>query len=258
MTVYENILHQLQNSSHRSLFWVLLDPDRDSPSRLGETAEMVIENGADALLVGGSYYERDGFDESVKAVKDAANDHIPVMLFPGNHRQVSHYADALLFHSLLSGRNSQYLIGEQMLAASHIKRIGLETIPMGYLLIESGSVTSVQSVTGTTPLPRDKTELIAAHALAGQYLGKKIIYLEAGSGALLPVPSEAISLTKQTVDIPVIVGGGIRRAEEADVAVRAGADILVVGNAIEQSHDKKLIAEFANAVHGHQLVGIPR
>ncbi|MDP8208336.1 MAG: geranylgeranylglyceryl/heptaprenylglyceryl phosphate synthase [Candidatus Electryonea clarkiae] len=249
-TTYNNLITNLENNNSDSLLWVLLDPDTENPDQLCAAAEMAVENGADALLVGGSYYERDDFDDSVLAVKEGSAGAVPVFLFPGNHRQVSKYADALLFHALISGRNPQYLIGEHLLAAGHVRRLGLETISMGYLLIESGRVTSVQSVTGTTPIPREKTELIATHALAGQYLGMQLIYLEAGSGGLWPVPDEAISLTKETIDVPVIIGGGIRGPESAHAASKAGADVVVVGNVFEQTREPVLIREIAAAVHG--------
>ncbi|MBD3166995.1 geranylgeranylglyceryl phosphate synthase family protein, partial [bacterium] len=182
---------------------------------------------------------------------------IPVILFPGNHQQLSRHADALLFLSLLSGRNPQYLIGEQMLAAPHVHHLGLSTIPTGYLLIECGRVTSVQSVTGTTPLPREKHKLIASHALAGQYLGMKLIYLEGGSGALKPVPLEAIRLTRETIDVPLVVGGGIRRPAEARAAAEAGADIVVVGNVLEKARTNGRVKELADAVHGYSPLQVP-
>ncbi len=230
-------------------FWVLLDPDRDSPAQLRDAAELAVDNGADALLVGSSYYERNDFDASVQAVREGSNSAVPIMLFPGDHRQLSAYADALLFLNLLSGRNAQYLVGEQMLAAPRVRNMGLETIPVGYILVESGRVTSVQSVTGTSPIPRDKPELIASHALAGQYLGHKVIYLEAGSGAKWRVPDEAISLTRHTVEIPLIVGGGLRTPENARDAAEAGADVIVVGTALEQRRERELMIDMAEAVH---------
>ena len=136
-----------------------------------------------------------------------------------------------------------------MLAAHRVRRLGLETIPTGYLLVESGRVTSVQNVTGTTPIPRDKTELIATHALAGQYLGHRVIYLEAGSGALWPVPKEAIRLTRETIEVPLVVGGGIRNPEAARSAVEAGADVVVIGTVLEKTRDRILVRELAEAVH---------
>ncbi len=247
-TCYDTLFGKASTRPQRQ-FWVLLDPDRDSPRDLREASEMAVANGADALLVGSSYYERDDFDASVLAVQEGAQGQAPVMLFPGDHRQLSAHADALLFLNLLSGRNAQYLIGEQMLAAPRVRKMGMETIPVGYVLVESGRVTSVQSVTGTTPIPRDKPELIATHALAGQYLGHKLIYLEAGSGAKWPVPEQVITLTKHTLDIPLIVGGGLRTPEAAQRSADAGADVIVVGTILEQHRDRNLMVELADAVH---------
>ncbi|HEB84099.1 MAG TPA: geranylgeranylglyceryl/heptaprenylglyceryl phosphate synthase [Bacteroidetes bacterium] len=230
-------------------FWVLLDPDRESPSELRRAAGEAAAGGADGLLVGSSFYEREDFDTSVLAVKEGADGVVPVILFPGNHQQVSPHADALLFLCLISGRNPQYLIGEQVLAAPLVRRLALDVLPTGYILIEGGRVTSVQAVTGTTPLPREKTELIAAHALAGQYMGMRLIYLEAGSGARHAVPREAIRLSRHSIGVPLIVGGGIRDPETASGIAEAGADVVVVGNALEGARGRGLTREIADAVH---------
>lgn len=248
-TVYQSILTSIRENGSLCRFWVLFDPDRETPSQLRSAAEWAVDNGVDAILVGGSIYERDDFSASVLAVREGAAGGAPVLLFPGNHSQVSTHADAILFHSLLSGRNPQFLIGEQVSAAAHIRRIGLETIPMGYLLVESGRVTSVQGVTGTNPLPRNKPELIAVHALAGQYLGMRLIYLEAGSGAMKPVPSEAVCLTRETIDIPLIVGGGVRSPSTVNRLANDGADVVVVGNIFEQERDTTLLREMILAAH---------
>lgn len=230
-------------------FWMLLDPERESLSELTEAAEIAVENGVDGILVGSSSYEQDGFSAAVHAVKKGIGNYKPVLIFPGGHKQVSTHADAILFLSLLSGRNSQYLIGEQLLAVPHVHRIKLETIPTGYLLIESGSETSVQQITQTAPLPRDRADLIATYALTGQYMGKRVIYLEAGSGAMLPVPAHAIEQTRMTIEVPLIVGGGIRTSDQANAAAIAGADFVVIGTALEHARDHVRVAELADAVH---------
>lgn len=247
LTVFDRIRQSVLAGEKQ--FWILLDPDRESPTQLNIAAEMAIANGADGILVGSSSLENSDFQESVLAVKEGCEGTTPVILFPGSHRQVSEHADAMLFHALLSSRDSKYLVEEQYLASSIIRQIGLETIPTGYILIESGCITSVQRKTGSTPLSRNDPIAIAQHALTGQYLGKQLIYLEAGSGARYTVPAEVIELAKETIDIPLVVGGGIKTPELASVAVRAGADFVVVGNALEKNRQPNYIRELADAVH---------
>jgi len=162
--------------------------------------------------------------------------------------QLTSHADAILFMSLISGRNPNYLISEQVKAAPLIQKQGLEPIPTGYLLIDGGTQTSVSFISNTTPIPRDKCEIAWAHALAGQYLGMQLIYLEAGSGAKTPVPDLMISSVKKQVSVPIIVGGGIRSPETARQKVEAGADFIVTGNVIEK--DPSLMSAFAEAIHG--------
>ena len=162
--------------------------------------------------------------------------------------QLTSYADAIFFMSLISGRNPNYLISEQVKAAPLIQKQGLEPIPTGYLLIDGGTQTSVSFISDTTPIPRDKYEIAWAHALAGQYLGMQLIYLEAGSGAEIPVPDPMISSVKKQVSVPIIVGGGIRSPETAQQKVEAGADFIVTGNVIEK--DPSLMSAFAEAIHG--------
>jgi len=245
--IFQKISNRIKQGKKQ--FWILLDPERESPEELRVAGEMAVNSGADGLLIGSSLYPGDNFNEAVLAVKNGCQGVVPVLIFPGNHRQVSPHADAILFLTLLSGRNPRYLIEEQMLAAPYIHQIGLETIATGYILIESGKITSVQRVTETTPLPRENAKLIATHALTGQYLGNQMIYLEAGSGALYPVPEDAIRLTRSMIDVPLIVGGGIRDPKNAEVAVRAGADFIVIGNALENARDCRFINELADAVH---------
>lgn len=245
MKVYQHLLDVRERQGAGYL--VLLDPDKQSPAELAELAKMCEAEGVDALLVGGSLVLNDHFDRAVSAIKNAV--HIPVILFPGNGRQLSGHADAIFFMSLLSGRNPQYLIGEQVLSAPLVKALGLEAIPLAYLLVESGSVTSAQFMSGTQPLPRNKPEIAVAHALAAEYLGMKFVYLEAGSGAEESVPDPMIQAVAKGITIPIIVGGGIRTPEEAGQKVDSGASFIVTGNVLEIHKDSRLIRAFVNAIH---------
>ncbi len=213
--------------------WLLLDPDAQEPEELAQTAAEAEEAGVSAILIGGSFIDHDGFDEAVKAVKGRVQR--PVLLFPGGSRQISRHADGVLFMSLLSGRNPQFLIGEQVMAAPLIKRLGIPVLSMAYLLIESGVVTSAEFVSDTKPIPRDKPKFAAAHAMAAELFGMQAVYLEAGSGAKLPVPEEMIRLVSKSVEIPIIVGGGITTHELALKAAKAGAKAIVVGTAVERN-----------------------
>ena len=184
----------------------------------------------------------------VEMIKAAAGDH-PVILFPGSLFQLSPHADALLYLSVVSGRNAEHLIGSQVMAAPSVWRMKLETISCGYMLIESGKMTSANFVSNSFPIPRDKPKIALAHALAAQYLGMKSIYLEAGSGAQLTVPDEMITMVCEHVQIPVIVGGGIRSPKEAARKARAGAKYVVVGNFFEKADSARRMSEFAEAIH---------
>ncbi|WP_297469481.1 geranylgeranylglyceryl/heptaprenylglyceryl phosphate synthase [Thermococcus sp.] len=218
------------------LHFVLLDPDDVPPETAGKIAEMSEEIGVDAIMVGGSTgAEGEVLDDVVKAIKE--NSSLPVILFPGSHGGISRYADAIFFMSLLNSRNPFFITGAQALGAFQVKRYNLEPIPMAYLIIEPGA--TVGWVGDATPLPRHKPKIAAAYALAGQYLGMRLVYLEAGSGAEKPVPPEMISLVKKVIDVPLIVGGGIRTGEQARRAVEAGADIVVTGTAIEKAGSLK-------------------
>jgi putative glycerol-1-phosphate prenyltransferase len=245
MSTYKKLLDILAQKG--AGFLVLLDPDSAEPEELAKRAALCQEAGADALLIGGSLMLRDGFCEAVKAVKQECT--IPLIIFPGGPGQLSGDADAVLFLSLISGRNPQYLIGDHVIAAPRVKRLGLEAIPTGYMLISSDVPTAVEFMSDTRPLPLDKPGLAVAHALAGQYLGLKLIYLEAGSGAKTSVPEELITAVDEWIELPLIVGGGIRTPEEAAAKVKAGADFIVVGNTIEENAGADLIKSLSNAVH---------
>jgi len=237
---------QKQVSSGRSAYWVLLDPDDFLPEKAADIACQAEHSGADALLVGGSLIHTDHFDAFVKAIKKKSS--LPVILFPGDSTQLSRHADAILFLSLISGRNPVNLIGEHVKAAPLIKQYGIEPISTAYMLVESGSVTSVEFMSNTRPLPRNKPMIAAAHALAAQYMGMSMVYLEAGSGAPQPVPDNMIKLVRSYVDIPIIVGGGIRDAKTAKAKLRAGADIIVTGNLLRQKNGHSVMKEIARVV----------
>lgn len=211
----------------------LFDPDRIPKSRIKEQTRLVCESGVKGILIGSSILLNPEFESFVLEVKKNAS--CPVILFPGGSHQISSHADAILFLSLLSGRNPQFLIGEQIKAVFLIKEYNIEVIPVGYILIESGSYTTVEYISGTRPIPRNKPEIVIAHCLAAQYFGMKYIYLEAGSGAKNPVPKRVVQMVKKNIDIPLIVGGGIRREQEAEELLNAGADFIVLGSIIERS-----------------------
>jgi phosphoglycerol geranylgeranyltransferase len=243
MKIFDKLL--AIKKSHGCGFLVLLDPDRSSPKELAGYAKLCEKSGADAFLYGSSLMVANQFEKGLLAVKKAVK--IPVIIFPGSSSMISAHADAILFLSMISGRNPNLLIGEQVKAAPTIKQIGLETIPTGYMLIESGIFTSVAYMSNTLPIPSHKPDIACAHALAGQYLGMKMIYLEAGSGALRPVPLDMIKKVSRYIEIPVIVGGGIKDIDQANQAAKAGASFVVIGNALEDS--PLLVKQFADAVH---------
>jgi putative glycerol-1-phosphate prenyltransferase len=228
-------------------YFVLFDPDRLSEAELVRRARACAECGVDAFLVGSSLLMRSDFGRYVKTLKEAID--LPVLIFPGGAYQISPDADAILFLSMISGRNPDFLISEHVRAAPIIKRYGLEAIPTGYLLIESGTLTAAECMSGTRPLPRQKNDIAMAHALAAEYLGMQCLYLDAGSGAALSVPEEMIAAVRGYVSLPIIVGGGIREPDVARRKVEAGASFVVVGNVIEEQRDNGLIRAFAEAIH---------
>jgi phosphoglycerol geranylgeranyltransferase len=243
--VYESMLATAK--SRGAGYVVLLDPDQAPAARLARQAGILSEY-ADLIFVGGSICVNRDFDEAVKAIK--AESRVPVVIFPGDSSQVSRHADALLFLSLVSGRNPDLLIGEHVKAAPRVKRYGLEVIPVAYMLVESGPTTSVQFMSQSLAIPRHKPEIAMAHALAGEYLGMKLAFLEAGSGADLHVPLAMIEAVAAYTAMPVIVGGGIREAQVAADMVEKGASFVVTGDVIEKSGSIELAKEFAAAVHG--------
>ncbi|MBL0034948.1 MAG: geranylgeranylglyceryl/heptaprenylglyceryl phosphate synthase [Flavobacteriales bacterium] len=233
--------------SQRKLLAVLIDPDfGQNEAVLERTVQNACMAKADLLFVGGSLLTTASFDRCVEQVK-ALSDR-PVVLFPGSPAQLSRHADAVLFLSLISGRNPELLIGHHVTAAPSIKALGLEAIPTGYMLVDGGRPTTVSYVSQTLPIPHDKPGIAAATALAGELLGLRAIYMDTGSGAQRTVSPAMIAAVRKAVNVPLIVGGGIRDAATARALCEAGADVLVVGTAFEQ--DPELIFAMSEAVHG--------
>jgi putative glycerol-1-phosphate prenyltransferase len=228
-------------------FIPLIDPDNQSSAKATKTAQMCEKEGADAILVGGSIMLEDNFADVINEMKKVVN--IPLIIFPGIFNLGEPCADAILFMSLISSRNPQLLIGEQVKAAPMIKKAKIETIPTGYMIIESGCLTSVAYMSSSLPIPRDKVDIAVAHALAAQYLGMKLLFMDAGSGARFSVPNEMIAKVKSSIEIPIMIGGGVRSPDEAREKVEAGADFVVIGSAIEDDDDKDRIHAFADAIH---------
>ena len=228
-------------------YFVLIDPDRWLENQTIDLAVRAAEEGADGILIGSSLLLSSSFDSLVGLIRKEVD--IPLISFPGNSTQVSRYADAIFFLSLISGRNPTYLIGEQIKAAPVIKALGVEAISVGYMLIESGAITSAEFMSNTRPIPRDKIDIAKATALAAQYLGMKMVYLEAGSGATKTVPNEMVKAIRDYISLPIIVGGGIRTPEEAHRKVNLGASFVVTGNVLENHDTLGLIQEFADAIH---------
>ena len=246
MQVFDSLLKIQKDKGAGHL--VLIDPDKLPLEKIPAFMVKAHDAGVDAVLIGGSILISGEFEEFVKRVKSNSNG-IPVLLFPGGVNQISASADAMLFLSLISGREAQHLIGSQVLAAPIVHRIGIETISTAYMLIESGRPTSAQYMSGTTPIPRNKPDIAVAHALAAKYLGFKCIYLEAGSGAENSVPVELIQAVSKTVDLPLIVGGGIISPGTALQKVEAGASFVVTGTIHENSSEDGLLKKFADAIH---------
>lgn len=241
MAIYD----KFQDKSRKKLA-VLIDPDKPTDAQILSIVEKAKAADVDFFFVGGSLLVTDSLDHCIKLIK--ANCDIPVLIFPGNSLQISKYCDGFLLLSLISGRNPEMLIGRHVIAAPYLKLYGNEIIPTGYMLIDSGKATSVSYMSDTTPIPHDKDDIAMCTAIAGEMLGLKLIYLEAGSGALIPVSTSMISKVKKMIQIPLIVGGGIKTPEMAAEAVRAGADVIVIGTAFEK--EPELLKKFADAIHG--------
>jgi phosphoglycerol geranylgeranyltransferase len=245
MKIYNFIEKVIQEKG--AAHFVLIDPDKLSIEKTESFVTYCEKSGVDGFLMGGSLMVHGDLDESIKEVKKHCS--LPTIIFPGSVNQVSKYADAILFISLISGRNAEHLIGKHVQASPLIKKYNLEPISTGYMLIESGKTTTAEYISESKPIPRHKPEIATATALAGEYLGMKLIYLEGGSGADNSVPNEMIKMVTQNLNIPVIVGGGIRSPETAREKVNAGAKIIITGNFFEDEKNRDLIPQFANAIH---------
>jgi phosphoglycerol geranylgeranyltransferase len=243
-----SILKTLQDRKHarKKSIAVLIDPDKvDDSNQLQLLINMASENCIDFFFVGGSLVTTTNLSDVVKQIKDSVT--LPVVLFPGNSIQIEPNADALLFLSLISGRNPELLIGQHVVAAPIIRNTKIEVISTGYMLINSGRITSVAYVSNTTPIPDDKYSLAACTAMAGEMLGQQVIYMDAGSGAESPINAKMISAVRKAVKIPLIIGGGLNSTRKAISALEAGADTIVIGNALENNPD--LLIEVSDKVY---------
>ena len=245
MKIYNHLLNIIEEKG--AAYVILLDPDKLSENKLPGFLKHCEKSGVDGFLIGGSLMTDGNFDSFIKKVKQ--NTTLPVIIFPGSITQISSFADAILFISVVSGRSAEHLIGKHVLAAPSIKKSGIEPISTGYILVESGSLTTAVYMSESLPVPRNKPEIAAATALASEYLGMKLIYLEAGSGADKPVPNEMVRSVSAQCTVPIIVGGGIRDPKTAKEKINNGASIIVTGNFFENENNWDLIKDFASAVH---------
>ena len=241
--LYNNILEK--KSKGKKLFAILIDPDKQKNSDLLLTIENASHANVDYFFVGGSLLTNDNLENCIKTIKK--NCDIPIILFPGNAMQVNKNADGILFLSLISGRNAELLIGKQVITAPILKQTELEVISTGYMLIDSGEPTAASYMSNTTPIPRNKHGIAISTAIAGEYLGLKLIYMDGGSGAKQPIEMDMIKKVSKSINIPLIIGGGICNAQKALDNCKAGADLIVVGNAIEKN--PALILEISQAIH---------
>lgn len=232
-----------------SIHLTLVDPEKVTPPQASRIVKNSRTSGTSAIMIGGStFVSQSHLDDVVKAVKRTVK--LPTILFPNNITGISRHADAIWFMSLLNSVDPYFLIGAQILGAPLVKKYGLEPISMGYVIVGEGGTAGI--VGKAIPVPYSKPELAAAHALAGQYLGMHFIYLEGGSGAKTPVPAEMIRTVKHYIDIPLIVGGGIKTKDQALAAASAGADIIVTGNVIETTDAKQKVSEIIDGIKGNR------
>lgn len=246
--VYQSLVEK--KKAGKKSFAVLIDPDKVSVPSLQKVIELAVKAGVDYFFVGGSLVISDHLNECIQQIKSSCN--IPVLIFPGSPSQISRHADALLYLSLISGRNADLLIGQHVISAPFVKKSGLEIISTGYMVVDGGAATTVSYISNATPLPADKPDIAMCTALAGEMLGMKLIYMDSGSGAKKAISEELINTVAKHIEVPIIVGGGIRDAEKAYNNCKAGADVIVIGNAIEK--DASLIEEMAAAIHQVNIV----
>lgn len=228
---------------------VLIDPDRIRLGNMDQVIDLSIRAGVDYFFIGGSLIVNNQLDACLEAIREQCE--IPMVLFPGDSFQLSYRADAILFLSLISGRNAELLIGKHVITAPYLKMSPLEVISTGYMLIDGGVPTTVSYISNTIPIPRNKSDIAVCTAVAGELLGLKCIYMDAGSGAKDPVSAEMIESVSGATSVPLIVGGGIRTPDKARESIEAGADVLVIGNAFEK--DPSLILSIARTISNHNV-----
>ncbi len=241
MKIYQNIINN--SAKGKKQLSILIDPDKSTIEQVKKIAALSNEGAIDYFFIGGSLITNDHMDRCIATLKKTSS--IPVVIFPGNTMQINSKADAILFLSLISGRNAEMLIGKHVIAAPYIRHAELEAISTGYLLIESGKPTSVAYMSNSLPIPHDKDDIALCTAMAGEMLGMKMIYMDAGSGAQEHIGLRMIEKVKKNISVPLIVGGGINSAQKAKNIYHAGADMIVVGTAVE--NDRSLIRQLADA-----------
>lgn len=244
-SIYERLLSAKKDGKKH--FAVLVDPDKMRMGHLDLVLELAASGKVDYFFIGGSLIVNNMLDECLSQMKETCN--VPLILFPGNSFQLSYRADAILFLSLISGRNAELLIGNHVIAAPYLRLSPLEILPTGYMLIDGGTMTTVLYMSNTKPIPAAKDDIAVCTAMAGEMLGLKLIFMDAGSGATRPISERMIEAVSGAIRVPLIVGGGIRTPEKALSTVAAGADVVVVGNAIEK--DPNLLVEISEAIHSY-------
>lgn len=242
-SIYQTLLQA--KTKQEKQFAVLIDPDKLKMDNVDNIIRLAESAAVDSFFVGGSLVVNDVMNDCIKMIREVSN--IPIVIFPGSTLQIDYTADAILFLSLISGRNAELLIGRHVESAPMLHRSPLEVISTGYMLIDGGKPTTASYISNTNPIPRDKADIALCTALAGEMLGLKTIFMDAGSGAETPISTKMIKTVSSQISIPLIVGGGIRTPEKAAANVAAGADVVVIGNAIEK--DPTLLLELADAVH---------
>lgn len=245
------VLKERKDNDRKSIA-VLIDPDKVEINKLPELIDLCDNSEVDYIFIGGSLISNGNLPDLIQSIKSLTS--IPVVIFPGSNLHISDRADALLFLSLISGRNAEFLIGQHVVIAPILKKSGLEILPVGYILVDGGIETSVSYLSGTKPIPSQKPEIVRATAIAGEMLGLKMIYLEAGSGASKPISQDIIMAVSKAVSVPLIVGGGLNNKEKAWKALASGADLIVIGNGVES--DIRIIEEVSACVREWNALNI--
>lgn len=245
--IFQKLLEARRESPR--LLW-LIDPDKVEPRRPDQRWSIAEDCGVAALLVGTSQGDNPGLDCAIASIRKHAT--VPMILFPGSASQVSLHVDAVLFLTLLSGRNPEFLVGQQVKGTPLVRDYDIEPIPTGYILVDTGTTTSVAKHSNTAPIPESELTSICDHALCAQYMGQSLVYLEAGSGAQRPISPRVVASVRKEIEIPLIIGGGIKTPDACHAAVHAGADFVVVGTALEVDHSESLLRELSDSVRGVQ------